>query len=55
MIVMDDFTPYDDWPPTYLGEPDALRLAWLTEPRFATAEVRVSATEAVLIATRRRA
>jgi predicted O-methyltransferase YrrM len=53
LVVMDDFTPAEDWPPSFQGEPDELRIAWLTEPRFVTAEVWVGPTEAVLLATRR--
>lgn len=53
IVVLDDFTVCDAWPPTYLGEPDALRVAWLTDPRFAAAEVRTGADQAALIATRR--
>jgi predicted O-methyltransferase YrrM len=43
----------DWWPPMYLGQPDALRLAWLTDPRFVTVEVRTEADHAALISTRR--
>jgi predicted O-methyltransferase YrrM len=54
VVVMDDFTPVDGWPPRYDGRPDDLRIAWLTEPRFAAVEVRVSATESAILATRLR-
>lgn len=27
IVVLDDFTPSDEWPPTYRGEPDGLRIA----------------------------
>lgn len=53
IVVLDDFAPCDDWPPTYRGEVDALRVAWLSDPRFAVAEVRTRADQAALIATRR--
>jgi predicted O-methyltransferase YrrM len=52
IVVMDDFTPVDGWPPQFDGGPDALRIAWLTDPRFASVEVRVSPTEAAILATR---
>jgi predicted O-methyltransferase YrrM len=52
IVVMDDFTPSDGWPPEHGGQPDRLRVAWLTDPRFTAAEVRVSATESVILATR---
>ncbi len=53
IVVMDDFTPSDGWPPRFAGRPDALRVAWLTDPRFASVEVRVSPTESAILATRR--
>ncbi len=53
LVVMDDFTPADEWPPLFRGEPDALRIAWLTDPRFTATELRVSPTESALLATRR--
>jgi predicted O-methyltransferase YrrM len=52
LVVMDDFTPSDGWPPTFQGVPDALRIAWLTDPRFTATDLRVSPTESVLLATR---
>jgi predicted O-methyltransferase YrrM len=52
LVVMDDFTPADGWPPRFDGRPDALRIAWLTDPRFTAVEVRVSATESAILATR---
>jgi len=52
LVVMDDFTPADGWPPQYDGRPDALRIAWLTDPRFTAVEVRVSPTESAILATR---
>jgi predicted O-methyltransferase YrrM len=52
VVVMDDFTPSDGWPPSFGGRPDALRVAWLTDPRFAAVDVRVSPTESAVLATR---
>jgi len=52
IVVMDDFTPSDGWPPEFLGRPDELRVAWLTDPRFTAVDVRVSATESAVLATR---
>jgi hypothetical protein len=49
---MDDFTPSDGWPPEFLGRPDELRVACLTDPRFTAVDVRVSATESAVLATR---
>ncbi|HEY6739275.1 MAG TPA: cytidine deaminase [Actinopolymorphaceae bacterium] len=52
-VVLDDFTPYDGWPPMYDGRVDTLRERWLTNPGFVTAEVMVALDASVLIATRR--
>ena len=52
IVVMDDFTPSDGWPPQFRGHPDDLRIAWLTDPRFAAVDVRVSPTESAVLATR---
>lgn len=53
VVVMDDFTPYDGWPPMFGGRVDTVRQVWLTDPRFVTAEVMVAADSSVLVATRR--
>jgi predicted O-methyltransferase YrrM len=53
VVVMDDFTPWAGWPPRHQGEPDELRIAWLTDPRFHAVELLASPTESVIIATRR--
>lgn len=52
IVVMDDFTPCDTWPPLTLGRVDGLREAWLTDERFTAVEVMVSSDASVLIATR---
>lgn len=54
IVVVDDFTPSDEWPPTYCGQPDSLRVAWLTDPRFVATEVRTEPDHAALICTRYR-
>jgi predicted O-methyltransferase YrrM len=53
MVVLDDFTPCESWPPVYGGRVDSLREQWLVDERFTTVEVMVAADTAVLIATRR--
>lgn len=53
LVLLDDFTPSDSWPPVYRGRVDGLREAWLTDERFVAAEVAVTADAAVLLATRR--
>lgn len=53
IIVLDDFTPCESWPPVFAGRVDSLREEWLSDERFITAEVMVASDAAVLIATRR--
>ena len=53
MIVVDDFSPCESWPPITGGRVDTLREEWLLDGRFTSAEVMVASDAAVLIATRR--
>lgn len=53
IVVLDDFTPCQSWPPVYQGRVDTTRQQWLTDIGFTTAEVMVAPDAAVLIATRR--
>lgn len=52
MIVLDDLTPEDQWPPEWRGEPDPVREFWLNDPRLAATEIMVSPDMAVILATR---
>jgi predicted O-methyltransferase YrrM len=53
VVVLDDFTPCESWPPVYGGRVDVLREQWLTDDRFTTVEVMVALDTSVLIATKR--
>ena len=53
IVVLDDFTPCESWPPLRDGRVDVLRERWLVDERFTTAEVLAAADTSVLIATRR--
>lgn len=53
IVVLDDFTPTDTWPPMYEGRVDTLRERWFTDERFATVEVMVTSDASVLIAAHR--
>jgi predicted O-methyltransferase YrrM len=53
IVVLDDFTPCEQWPPVANGRVDTLREEWLTDERFTTVEVLVASDAATLIATRR--
>ena len=52
IVVMDDFTPCEGWPPVSLGRVDTLRETWLTDERFTAVEVMVAQDASALIATR---
>jgi hypothetical protein len=51
LLVIDDFAPTRQWPPTYDGEPGRARLHWLRHPQLLAAEVRVAPDMATVIAT----
>lgn len=53
IVVLDDFTPCEMWPPITAGRVDILRETWLTDERFTAVEVMVAPDAAALIATRR--
>ncbi|MHB2023821.1 MAG: class I SAM-dependent methyltransferase [Mycobacteriales bacterium] len=51
LVVMDDFTPADGWPPLHDGGVDQARLHWLAHPQLLSAEVRTQPDAATIIAT----
>jgi hypothetical protein len=61
--VIDDWTPWDQWPPTEAGEFDGLqgggkiarqsRLHWLEHPDLVASELRLSPTLSTIVAMRR--
>ncbi len=53
LLVLDDLTPTDDWPPLFEGAPDVLRLRYLTHPALVAVTVGVRAAEGALVAVRR--
>ncbi len=53
IVVLDDLTPCELWPPVFHGRVDTLREQWLTDERFTTVEVMVASDAATLLATRR--
>lgn len=53
VVVLDDFTPCELWPPLSNGRVDTLREQWLTDPRFTAVEVMVAPDAATIIATKR--
>ncbi|MFE7525548.1 O-methyltransferase [Kitasatospora sp. NPDC057542] len=53
MLVLDDFTPSEHWPPRFQGEVDELRLRYLTHPVLDATEVLTTPTSAAVLAVRR--
>lgn len=53
VVVLDDFTPCEMWPPITGGRVDVLRETWLTDERFTAVEVMIAPDASALIATRR--
>jgi predicted O-methyltransferase YrrM len=53
IVVLDDFTPCESWPPIFAGRVDVLREQWLTDDRFTTVEVMVAPDASVLVAAKR--
>jgi predicted O-methyltransferase YrrM len=53
MIVLDDFTPSQAWPPLEQGRVDTLRQDWLADDRFTSVDVMVAEDTSVLIAVKR--
>ena len=51
-VVVDDFTPMTEWPPTFAGAEDTARLHWLRHPALRTTEIRLAPDLASVVATR---
>lgn len=52
LILLDDLTPEEYWPPEWHGRTDPIREFWLKDPRIAAIEIRVTARNSVILATR---
>ena len=53
IVVLDDFTPCEMWPPIAFGRVDTLREEWLSDERFTAVEVMIAPDASAVIATRR--
>ncbi|MFJ1587058.1 O-methyltransferase [Streptomyces sp. NPDC088197] len=53
VLVVDDFTPADRWPPLHEGSPDPARLHWLEHPALRSVEIPLAPDLAALVCTRR--
>jgi predicted O-methyltransferase YrrM len=52
VVVLDDVTASDRWPPVFAGAVDQLRLAWLTDDRFVATEVGTGPGVVAIVASR---
>jgi len=52
LIVLDDLTPEEYWPPEWRGRPDPVREVWLNDPRLSAAELLLTPTACAILATR---
>jgi predicted O-methyltransferase YrrM len=52
LVVLDDLTPEEHWPPSWCGQPDPVRDFWLNDPRLRATELLTTPTTAVIVATR---
>ena len=53
IVVLDDITPCQMWPPIAYGRVDIMREEWLTDDRFTAVEVMVAPDASAIIATKR--
>jgi predicted O-methyltransferase YrrM len=53
ILVLDDFTPSDSWPPTFEGRVDELRVTYLTDPRLVATAIDLAAGTTAVIGVRR--
>ena len=51
LIVIDDFTRFDGWPPLHDGAVDAIRQHWIEHPRLQAAQLSVSPGAVTIVAT----
>ncbi len=54
IVVIDDFTPADTWPPMHEGKLDEARIWWLEHPAMRATEVQLAEDLSTIVATRRR-
>jgi len=52
LVVLDDLTPEEYWPPEWRGQPDVVRAFWLNDARLMATEVRTTVRTAAILATR---
>jgi len=52
MVVLDDMTPEEHWPPEWQEQPDIVREFWLNDARLSATEILTTATTSAILATR---
>lgn len=52
LVVLDDLTPEELWPPEWHGRPDPVREFWLNDPRVEAEVLTVNPAMQILLATR---
>lgn len=50
VLVLDDFSPLTEWPPTFGGQVDEARLWWLDHPQLRATQINVSPDHATILA-----
>jgi predicted O-methyltransferase YrrM len=50
LVVLDDFTPFTEWPPAFQGRPDQARLFWLRHERLLSCELPLGPAAATIVA-----
>ncbi|MEV7176958.1 class I SAM-dependent methyltransferase [Kitasatospora sp. NPDC093679] len=53
VLVVDDFTPADGWPPLFDDRPDEARLHWLRHPALRAVDLPLAADLSTVVAVRR--
>jgi predicted O-methyltransferase YrrM len=51
-VVVDDFTPCDEWPPRHEGRIDEARLHWLEHPALRSVEMRIASDLVTVLGVR---
>jgi len=52
LVVLDDLTPVEYWPPEWQGRPDVVRDFWLNDAGLRATEIRTTSRTAAILATR---
>lgn len=53
MVLLDDLTPKEFWPPEWIGRVDPVRQFWLTHPQLLSIELQTSKEHSLIVARKR--